>query len=571
MFLQEKKSNFTQIWKQNYFTYHLALNYFKKKIDRHSPCKIYETSNRYSKYYKCGIKIDPYIVNNKFLEESDWKGIDIETLPIYENASKVENLFNLQNIEQEDEMDTSYKMHFIYDGHRRKYTLKRINIIKPCVYTKYILLKTYFESFSTYEKNIILKELINQLEYIGEEELIYMNMYGFDDMNDIIFHISNMYESAFSSPDSGEFSDNLMKLYNFYKYICLFNIITSFSLTNNNIHIMYICNQLVLDKKSPSFSLIYSSFKTNDPFIFDNFNISINRTLKNLCKKCFDDNIYPSQYIAYESSDMSLRELLQTSYFNYRMQDFQKICKRYLVIYAQIIFALFTAQKTYGYVNNNLTVDNIMVKLFTGSLYYSIHEDELNYFNDIFPSDRFIRNKRGYVIFKLKTDVGICKITNHEQASIQFAPSHSKLSRISSIENLFEFQNNELPKYDHENFNNDLLKFFIDLYDENFFDILFRRHERGISSKLERQIIDINEQVFYCKNDDDDIFEVMGECQDDEECKLIFNKFGMYGFGQEPVCDIKRQRIPDTLIKHFYTFSRPKTKLKSHKLCFKMV
>lgn len=564
----ENSDRIYRYWKNEHTSFLYALNYFRQSIAKFSPNKIIPKKDQRSKYDRYNLDIDKSILVWEPLHHDILKDMSIEALSIYQDHSKLRNILEFGDVLGKGVQGTVYEMFLDFNGHYRSYALKKTPIIDSRIYTKHILLEEYWSTVDFHDRWVIFNEIMRHLRALSEEEKFYFEYEEFSDLRRIITDLTITKKLFPALADHERYAKELEQLRNFYKYICLNNIVLPFSDANNDVIISYHCSKLVLEKMSPSFPLIYCSFKTNQKFPFHKKEFNLCEDVQIKCNERLKHKIYPQQFMAMEKMDMTLYELIKSEIFNIKTQDIQLICKRYLQIYAQIIIALLTAQKKYGYVNNDLHLKNIMIKRFKGPLYYVVNEKDLKDAHIIFPSYKFPRNKYGDIILELKVDVGLCKIIDNGRATLK---THN--INIGSNTDIFNARYYKVENYNPRNFNNDLLKFFITMYEEEFFTLLFDRYEEGISSDLEKKILYINDEIFFCHNDKNkrkDIFDIFEECGSNKQCNDMFFQFGMLGFGGKPKCDVEDQRKPDNLMKYLDHLCKPKIKHRKLKMCFKM-
>ena len=556
-------------WKDEYASFLFALNYFKRTITRCSPNKIVPRINPTSKYDRYDLGIDESLLVWSPLGDDVLKDMTIDALRVYQNHSNLSSTLEYGDIIGRGVQGTVHEMFFDFNGHHRRYALKKMPIVSSKIYAKHVLLEEYWQATDIYDKQIIFNEILRHLRSLDQEEEFYFQHQQFSHLKRIIHDLIVVKNIFPILSDHGYYSKELEQLKKFYKYICLNNIILPFSDANNDVIVSHYCSTLVLEKMSPSFPLVYCSFKTNESFPFKQEQFNLCENIKNKCGKQFRRRVYPQQFMAMEKLDMTLYELVKGDMFDIKTQELELICERYLEIYSQIIIALLTAQKKYGYVNNDLHLNNIMIHQFKGPICYVLNENDLEHADIIFPLKKFPRNKNGDIILELKINTGLCKIIDNGRATLRLHDIE-----IGSNTDIFNARAHKVQNYNPRNFNNDLLKFFISMYDEDFFMFLFDRYEEGLSSALEEKILRINDEVFFCHNgesEEKDIFDIFEECGSNEQCNEMFYQFGMFGFGNTPKCDVREQRTPDNLIKYLDHLCRPNIRHKKLKMCFKMI
>lgn len=564
----DKSEHIYKYWKNETSSFLYALNYFRHNITKFSPNKIIPKKDPKSKYDRYVLDINKSILVSEPLDHDILKDMSVDALSIYENHSKLRYNLEFGNILGKGIQGVVYEMFLDYDGHYHSYALKRMPIIDSRIYTKHVLLEEYWSSVDFHDRWAIFNEIMRHLKNLSEEEKFYFEYEEFSHLRRIITDLTVTKMLFPTLADHERYKRELEELRKFYKYVCLNNIILPFSDANNDVIISYHCSKLVLEKMSPSFPLLYCSFKTNHTFPFRKEEFNLCKDIQIKCGDNLKRRIYPQQFMAMEKLDMTLHGLITSEIFDIKTQDIQLVCERYFQIYTQIILALLTAQKKYGYVNNDLHLNNIMIKKFKGPIYYVVNENDLRDAHIIFPVHKFPRDKNGDILLELKVDVGLCKIIDNGRATLN---THN--INVGSNTDIFNARYCKVENYNPRNFNNDLLKFFITIYDEDFFNLLFDRYEKGVSSDLEKKILCINSEIFYCHNDEKkkkDVFDIFEECGSNKQCNDMFYYFGMFGFGDKPRCEIKDQRKPDNLIKYLNHLCKPKIKHKKLKMCFRM-
>lgn len=550
-------------WRRAAQTHNQAINYFKGKIKKYSPNTM--SMSTHDLIYELGLSEE--ILLEKPLTKSKLDRVEIETLDIYEQSSGLNSKLNFIDILGKGVDGRVYHMEM---DDNTPYALKKMPIIRPGIYARYALIRAYFNTDDVMDKQMIFLELLRHFKYVNQEEYDYFAYPEFEPVRRIISDIVITCKTFPVMSSYGHYERELKKIFNFYKHICINNIIRPHSDANNDVLATYFLSELVLDKKTPAFPLLYTSFKTNQRFTCNRKTFDIRKQINHQCKDEFDQYVYPYQYMAMEKLDMTLSDLINSPLFDRRFRHLQEICKNYLDVYAQIIFALLTAQISYAYVHNDLHAGNVMIKEYKGPLYYVIDKKVLDILESIEPLQGFELDNDGNVIFKLDVKVGICKIIDNGRSFMK-----TDQLDFGSMTNSYVARSDHINDYDHTNFNNDLLRFFAALYDPEFFDHLEIRREQNLSSDLEKRILDINSEVFFCYLDDEeskkDLFHAYGRCGNDKQCRDLFMKYGVLGFGKEPRCDIKEQRTPLNLIKYLDHFVSPNTNLNKVDFYFDMI
>ena len=514
--------------------YNIALKFFYHYIDKFSPIAIKESfDKRHQKY------IYDLFLTKSFAPGGETrellKNSSINDLDIYEDYRKIDKALATANIIGQGVQGTVYTVGILEEGYDPfNAVLKKSAIIEPNIYAKYVLLNEWVK-YKTPEVGIMLER---ELRRVYQDELYYLNKFG-------------QYSESYDIENCKQM-DDLRKLYN---HICMDQVLNRNSDANIDVIVTWVTAGLVIDKKTPAFPLLYSSFKTNDPMSSD-VGIVPAEDLLGSFRYDVTKYIYPHQYMAIEKLDYTLYELLRSSLFDYDIFGFEKIAQRYLDIIAQATLALFTAQKNLSYVSNDAHSKNFMVKKYVGSIYYCIHPDDLPNTRKIFPEGIFTTGPNGYIVLEIKSDTGILKIIDQGRANI-VVPGGIVGSRTTN----FVAESYGVDNYDPLDFNNDLLRLFLELYDEEFVGILLDRIKNNVASDSEITLIDIYREAFQCREDQrgriESLFKVRkNNCDQNATCQRIFDYFGAYGYGSgSGICTITDKTTPDNIMKYLGSYN----------------
>lgn len=519
--------------------YDIALKYFYRVIDKFSPVGIYRHKGDNSQYGDFNLYLKR--VPNKYTSEYI-ANRDISELDIYDSPASILHEISISKIIGQGVQGTVYEMPIQIDNMKMDCVLKKASIIPPYIYMKYVLLNEWVNEFEPSSMRTIGTELSKILRYLHQDEIYYLNKYS---MKNSGYNINNKTE--------------MMELLGLYKYICMNEVLNKNSDANTDVLITWLCSNLVINKHTPAFPLLYTSFKTDDSLSSDVgvFATGIDEKILGIFKYDVTKYIYPHQYMAVEKLDTTLYEVLRGPLFDMNDNTMEVLSQRYMSLIAQLVFALFVAQKKLGYVSNDLHSMNVMLSTFVGEFFYTINEMDLDNVREIFPEDLFPSNDNGDIFIRIPTNIGLVKIIDQGRATISLNNGFEVGSRTTN----FVAESYGVKDYDPHDFNNDLLRIMVEIYEPEFVSELLEREKMGISSNTERSLLGVFRQAFQCRHDDKgnliSLFQARKHiCDAEAFCQQVFDYFGAFGFGsQDEKCTITNKTTPDSLIKYLSMFS----------------
>lgn len=474
---------------------------------------------------------------------------------------------------------------------KNKFILKSFPVILDECYHRFILMDILArQNLQEHDKYILLGRFFEEMQEVNPWDDFYLSESVFDDdhinliedayddiRNLFVFEIDEENESRLVDITGFPSKKTIIILRDFYKYICLNMLLRSHSDANTESLTGLLCNKLVTEKISPHFCLTYMAFKTlieinNELLPHIKHDYITNRMAKvNIIDKVEEYTI-PIQHIAMEQMTITLTKHFRNDFFNINVHTIDVVTTRYLDLIFQLSTALFSAQKQFNYVHNDLHSSNIMLKDFTGDMYYYMNERVLGSDVTMFPRKLFPRDKYGNIIFKNIPQRGIYKIIDHGRASVK-TYDHSIVSRTPDL----VARSYGVNDYQNHDYNIDLLRVLIESYDKKYYDALKYRIENNRATKKDRCIFNILKQAFTCHVDTEKehvkgLFDVRRrECKDDIDCNRMFDWFGVYGYGDKPKCERTNKTIPQNILRHFSIFCDPTIDIRKVPLAFNML
>lgn len=540
-----------------------------------SPIKFIRTRNfvskdEFSKYGK--MKIDTNMLNGNFLSTNVANFMNMNHLPDIYDQPNLNKLRTIKTLVEKVDLSIA-----LVKSRNNEFVLKSFPVIRTDILNKFELLgqliNTDTENADNDETRNMFRLFEQYIHAVDSIEDFYLDTGLFDNKKEKIREGIKMIKNSFTLIENskeviiGDFPsiEALETLYDFYNYICLNMIFRTYSEANAESIIGLFCNQLVLTKTAPGFCLTYGTFKTNSKentqFIPSNMKPSLDEYTHGI----------PMQHIAIEKMEKTLFDLIDEGFFSLEFYDMETVCERYLDLILQVTMSLYSAQKKYGFVHNDLHARNIMIKYYDGPIVYCIDEKKINHADKIFPPDHFPRDEDGFIKFKLSTKLGFYNIIDFGMAIIK-TPKYEINSRTVEL----IAKTHRVDNYNPYNFNNDILKMFVSMYDNDFHIKLLESFNSGNPSPEVITLTYIFEQVYTCHLADEDTMEWLfnvkeDKCGADDDCSLLFMFYGVYGYGDHPKCKNPNGAIPENLLKYFDIFCDPTIDMKKESLCYSIV
>lgn len=564
-------------WAHNVGLYHRIVDYYEKEGSIISPLnfsKDVPILNPLYTDYKLTAK--SYMIDRSILDKSIIDNIDIDDIQNVYNYDEIKKYEGYESLYDEQDV-TIAKVEY---NNQYPFVVKSFPVILESTYIKYIMLNTIILRNDNVNSFVVDDDAKNLLMLVYRDMIndpwdiyyyhIYVNEMKIDDIYQYRLRkaFRQVRQSFTFQPSNDPKQPNiyifqnypdmssLLLLRDFFKYMCLNMLLRSYSDANTEALIGILCNKLVTQKLTPGFALMYAPFKTlvnfDDNDIFELFKKeSTIETLKTYS--------VPLQHIAMEYLYKTLDDLISEDVFNIKIVPLRTATIRYLDLIFQVATALFSAQNSLGYVHNDLHPKNIMLAPFEGPIVYYMNNNDLGKNRRLFNQQRFPRDDQGRIIFENVPQLGIYKIIDHGQASVIDHPNYI----ISDTPGLVA-KTYGIDEYPMDDYNLDLLRFFVEIFDQRFYESLLKRINDNTADVYMQVLYNLFQQVFSCNtimNGKETItwmFDVKGkQCHGDIDCQRIFDWFGIYGLGDGPKCEKSESATPENILKHFSIFCNP--------------
>lgn len=551
----EKLTFIEPMFKEAIWKYAIALDFFFYEIDHFSPVGIFPVENANTSEISYVLDADNQLPQDpSTLKEINSGTIeDLKRYGIYEDPRRVEMMLENSRILGKGVQGTVYNM-TIDDGVRMiECVMKKAPIVPIHIYTKYILLNEWKNT----KNPIVRTQLSIALRRAHQDEV-----YNF-----------RRFRVPLDNHDLDN-EDTVSLLLALYRRMCVEEVLSNNSDSNVDVLVSWLCSDLVLERRTPAFPLLYASFKTDDPLSSKN----------GLYPEGFDESVlgsfrydvtkytYPHQYMAIEKLDFTLYELLRSPMFKMGDVPLQVLCRRYMSVIGQLVLALFTAQKSINYTSNDLHSQNVMVSEYVGDIYYSVNLDDLPNLREIFPKKLFKTDAHGNIVLIIDTDFGICKIIDQGRANVDVDGV-----KVGSRTTNFVAEQYGIYDYDPLDPNNDLLRILVEIYDNEFVTHLIERQRQNLSTPTEANLLKLFRQAFQCKRNEQGVIESLfkvrkDQCKNKAICNQSFDYFNKFGFGTgDMVCTITDKTTPDSLMPYLSMYNCNNCNKEDLKLCYSMI